>query len=62
MAVNHHHQILDRNQDKTLFMRKGKSGNYKKEMPEEYIEKFDKWLKKAVEKKDHRFNLLKSKD
>ncbi len=43
--------------DKTAFIRKGKVDSYKEEMPEEYIKKFDDWLGKAFENKEHRLHL-----
>lgn len=42
-AVNH------KNLQQNTFMRKGKSGSYKEEMPKEWIEKFDEATKKAYE-------------
>jgi predicted DNA-binding transcriptional regulator len=56
--VNHSEQLLSEVKDKTAFMRKGKIGSYKDEMPEEYIKKFDEFIQKSLENVDHRFNLV----
>lgn len=56
-AVNRSNELLGAPLDRTIFMRKGKIGSYKDEMPEEYIKKFDEWLSKSLENKEHRFHL-----
>jgi hypothetical protein len=56
-SVNHSELVSKEVADKTAFMRKGKIDSYKEEMPEEYIKKFDDWLEKAFENKEHRLHL-----
>jgi hypothetical protein len=45
-------------EDRTIFMRKGKAGAYKEEMSEKYIKKFDEWIQKKLNGREHRFNLI----
>lgn len=56
--MNHSEKVQDHIADKTNFMRKGKIGSYKDEMSKEYEKKFDDWIQKSLEGKDHRFNLI----
>lgn len=55
--VNRWEKIPKNKPDKTAFMRKGIVGGYKDEMPKEYIKKFDEWIAKSLEGREHRFNL-----
>jgi hypothetical protein len=57
-SVNHSEKVRSEIKDKTKFMRKGKIGSYKEEMTDEYIQKFDVWIKKLLENKEHKFNLI----
>ncbi len=45
-------------EDRTIHMRKGKAGGYKEEMSDEYIKKFDEWIQKKLNGREHRFNLI----
>jgi hypothetical protein len=58
--VNHVEQLKTvegKEKPQALFMRKGNVGGYKEEMPKEYIGKFDEWIRKSLEGREHRFNL-----
>jgi hypothetical protein len=57
-AVNRSEWCTPEAPDKTIFMRKGKSGSYKEEISQEYIEKFDNLVKSSPNFKKHRYSLI----